>query len=229
MINKKPKKCLSRTCRQEFTPVKRGLTLSKHCCAACELDDSEAKGNAKVKVKAIKQKKCSICKELFTPFNSISTCSPKCERERLRKVAEKEYDKITKEMKKELNDKDSSFWSDKAQKMCNKYILIRDAKKPCISCGNTNNVKYDAGHYLSRGHSAALRFNEFNIHKQCSNYCNVANSGQSVRYRQALVKLYGEERVLWLEGPHELPRYRIEDYKHIYEVFKLKIKALKNV
>jgi hypothetical protein len=142
--------------------------------------------------------------------------------------AAKEFDKETRAMKLAANDKDPSYWSDKAQKMCNRYILIRDAKKPCISCDNTNNVKYDAGHYLSRGHSAALRFNEFNIHKQCSNYCNVANSGQSVRYRQALVKLYGEERVLWLEGPHELPRYRIEDYKHIYEEFKLKIKGLEN-
>lgn len=223
----KQKKCLSRACRQEFTPVKRGLSLSKHCCSACELDDAQAKGNPKKKVKAVRQKKCGICKELFTPFNSLSTCSPACERDRLKKVAEKEFDKITKEMKKELNDKDPAFWSEKAQKICNQYILLRDKGKPCISCGNGNDVKYDAGHYLSRGHSAALRFNEFNIHRQCSAYCNVNNSGQSIRYRQALVNLYGEEKVLWLEGPHEMPRYRIDDYKRIYEEFKQKIKDLR--
>lgn len=187
-------------------------------------------------LKPIKQKRCKSCKEIFTPGNSLVTvCSMACALDygksvvKVRRVkAAKEFDKETRAMKRAANDKDSSYWSDKAQKMCNKYILARDAKKPCISCGNTNNVKYDAGHYLSRGHTAALRFNEFNIHKQCSNYCNVANSGQSVRYRQSLIKLYGEEKVLWLEGPHDLPRYRIEDYKRIHEEFKQKIEALKN-
>jgi len=67
----KQKKCLSRTCRQEFTPVKRGLTLSKHCCAACELDDSEAKGNAKPKPKTKpKLRKVSAIKaELWELFS----------------------------------------------------------------------------------------------------------------------------------------------------------------
>lgn len=59
----KPRKCLSRTCRQEFTPVKRGLSLSKHCSAACELDDAQAKGNPKAKAKSKpRQRKVSAIK-----------------------------------------------------------------------------------------------------------------------------------------------------------------------
>ncbi len=67
----KPKKCLSRTCRQDFTPIKRGLTLSKHCCSACELDDSEAKGNTKPKPKTKpKLRKVSAIKaELWELFS----------------------------------------------------------------------------------------------------------------------------------------------------------------
>ena len=182
--------------------------------------------------KPLKFRRCTECKEMFSPIRYGLRITKQCGKECMKvfadKVKEKEFNKETRAMKKAMNDKDPSFWSDKAQAICNKYILLRDKDKPCISCGNTNNVKYDAGHYLSRGHSAALRFNEFNIHKQCSAYCNVNNSGQSIRYRQALVKLYGEEKVLWLEGYHEMPRYRIEDYKRIYEEFKLKIKEIKS-
>lgn len=180
------------------------------------------------KIPAIRR--CTECKEYFQPvrygLKILKQCGKECIIIAARKIINKYFDAETRKMKIAANDKDPTYWSDKAQKQCNKYILIRDAKKPCISCGNKNNVKYDAGHYISRGHSAALRFNEFNIHKQCSAYCNSANSGQSIRYRQGLVKLYGEDKVLWLEGHHEMPRYRIDDYKRIYTEYKLKIKEL---
>jgi hypothetical protein len=173
-------------------------------------------------------RRCPCCLEMFTPvmigLKPTRCClNAACVLDYAQGVRAKEFDKVTRQMKADANEKNPQYWADKAQKMCNKYILARDRDKPCISCGNTNNVKYDAGHYLSRGHTAALRFNEFNIHKQCSAYCNQNNSGQAIRYRQALVNLYGEEKVLWLEGPHELPRYRIEDYKRIHDEFKKKL------
>ena len=66
----KQKKCLSRACRQEFTPVKRGLSLSKHCCAACELDDAQAKGNPKKKAKPKKPKTAAqLKKDLWVYFS----------------------------------------------------------------------------------------------------------------------------------------------------------------
>lgn len=131
-------------------------------------------------------------------------------------------------MKKAMLDKDVSHWSDKAQKACNEYIRLRDAGKPCISCGTKKaTIKYDAGHFVPRGRSAALRFEPTNIHKQCSWNCNENLSGNYGEYRKALILLYGIEHVEWLEGPHEMPRYRVEDYKRIYAEFKAMTKQLK--
>jgi len=155
---------------------------------------------------------CPVCREIYQP----------------KRIGLKDFDKVTRTMKREMNDKDKSFWQKKAQAKFNEYIRERDKNKPCISCWTTKPVKYDAGHYIPRGRSAALAFNEFNCHRQCSNYCNVNLSGNLIAYRSALIELYGEEKVLWLEGHHEMPKYRIEDYKAIYEEFKLKIKELKN-
>lgn len=182
-----------------------------------------------------KQRRCKFsgCREYFTPkrYNLVleDCCGPGCKLSYAEETANRDYAAETRAMKKAFNDKDPSWWSDKAQAMFNKYIMARDAGKPCISCGtDKRDIDYCAGHWLPRGRSAALRFNEFNCHRQCNNSCNRKNSGNLIPYRIALVKLYGEEKVLWLEGPHEMPRYRIDDYKRIYEEFKLKIKELKN-
>ena len=189
-------------------------------------------------IKPLKPRLCSECKEPFTPMNSLTkVCGMACALDfaekktvKAKKKKEKEFDKETVRMKREKNDKDPSFWSDKAQTACNQYIMLRDTGKPCISCKTeSKDIDYCAGHYIPRGRSAALRFNEFNIHRQCNNFCNLKNSGNLTPYRQALVKLYGEEKVLWLEGPHEMPRYRIDDYKRIYAEFKSKAKELRNI
>lgn len=186
----------------------------------------------------MKLKKCCSCKQLFTPGNSlVKACSMSCALDygksvvKVKKVKQlKEFDKETREMKAAARDKDPSWWSEKAQTKCNQYIMLRDKGKPCISCGTmATDIDYAAGHFIPRGRSAALRFNEFNIHRQCNNYCNRKNSGNYGPYRIALVKLYGQEKVDWLELSHVMPRYRIDDYKRIYEEFKQKIKDLKNV
>jgi hypothetical protein len=50
----KQKRCKS--CKELFTPTKRGLTLSKYCTSACELDDAENVNIAKKKKKPAKEK-----------------------------------------------------------------------------------------------------------------------------------------------------------------------------
>lgn len=187
--------------------------------------------------KPLKNKKCKGCGELFSPWNSLAkVCSTPCAltfAENATKVKRdkehREFNKTTRAMKKAANDSDKSFWAKKAQSKFNQYIRERDKEKPCISCKTTNNVKYDAGHYVPRGRSSALAFNEFNCHKQCSSYCNMHLSGNLIQYRSALIEIYGEEKVLWLEGNHEMPKYRIEDYKNIYNIYKDKIQSLKIV
>ncbi len=181
-----------------------------------------------------KQRRCKFsgCRDYFIPkrkgLKLDECCSPACELSFAEETANKAFKATTAAMRKAFNDKDVSWWSDKAQAMFNKYIMVRDAGKPCTSCGTAKkDIDYCAGHYVPRGRCAALRFNEFNTNIQCNSYCNLRNSGNLIPYRQALIILHGEPIVLWLEGPHEMPRYRIEDYKRIYEEFKLKIKELK--
>jgi len=83
----------------------------------------------------------------------------------------------------------------KAQTVFNKWIRNRDQNNGCISCGAQIT---EAGHYLSAGHYSALRFNEMNTNGQCVR-CNRFLSGNLIRYRQGLVKKYGESNVLILE------------------------------
>ena len=180
-------------------------------------------------LKALKLKACTVCKTNFAPWTSTQrVCGRFCAQHFAKVEAQKKFDAETRRMKKVRLDQDASHWSENAQKACHEYIKYRDAGKPCISCGNIKiTVKYDAGHFIPRGRSAALRFELTNIHRQCSMNCNNRNSGNCIEYRKALVKKYGAAHVEWLEGPHELPRYRLEDYKRIYAEFKVMTKQLK--
>ena len=179
-------------------------------------------------------RRCTECKEFYQPIRYglkiLKQCGKDCIKLAADKIRIAEFDRETRAMRAAMNDKDSSWWSDKTQAMFNKYIMLRDAGKPCISCGTKKvGIDYCAGHYVPRGRSAALRFNEFNCHRQCNNYCNSKNSGNLIPYRSALVVLYGEDRVKWLDQSHDMPRYRIEDYKRIYEEYKLKVKELRPI
>lgn len=97
-----------------------------------------------------------------------------------------------------------SQWFDILQKLVNQWVLhVRDKDKPCCTCGTTNpGIKYDAGHYRSRGACAELRFELTNIHKQCSVKCNVHGSGMRAEYREFIISEYGQDRLIWLDGEH---------------------------
>ena len=110
----------------------------------------------------------------------------------------------------------------------NKFILLRDKGKPCISCGRLTGCKVNAGHFLSVGSHPELRFNEDNVALQCE-HCNSFLSGNPVEYEKRLREKIGNERVDFLKGPHEMPRYRVDDIKEMIEIYKAKIKHLKEL
>jgi hypothetical protein len=113
------------------------------------------------------------------------------------------------------------------QVIFNKYIRLRDAEEPCISCRTKANVKYDAGHYIAVSESPALRFNEDNVHKQCSNYCNVNKSGNYHAYRFWLLEKIGVERVETLESSRHIPlKLSIAEINELKIVYKNKIKEI---
>jgi hypothetical protein len=110
-----------------------------------------------------------------------------------------------------------------AQVEFNKYIRLRDEHLPCISCGRFHSGQYHAGHYRSVGSAPELRFNELNIHKQCS-ACNNYLSGNIINYRRNLIAKIGMDKVDWLEGKHEPLHLTIPEIQAI----KAKYKALCN-
>lgn len=182
--------------------------------------------------KAPALRRCTECKEYYQPkrygLKVLKQCGKDCIKLAAEKIKQKEFDKETRAMRAAMNDKDSSWWSDKAQLKFNQYIMLRDRGKPCVSCGTTKkDIDYCAGHYVPRGRSSALRFHEKNVHRQCNYNCNSSMSGNLIPYRMAIVKMYGEETAQWLDTHQKMPRYRIEDYKRIYEEYKLKIRELK--
>ena len=171
-------------------------------------------------VKQPKQKKCIICKGLFTPYRSIEKwCSPACGYELAKTLEEKKKAKQKKEVRKEIREakvkiKPRSKWLAEAQAAFNKYIRLRDAKEPCISCGRYHEGQYHAGHYRSVGANPELRFNELNCHKQCQP-CNTHLSGNLINYRIGLIRKLGLDRVVEIESKHDALKLTIDEIKEI--------------
>jgi hypothetical protein len=170
--------------------------------------------------------KCKVCKTKFEPkFNTTqAVCSPKCALEKGKKDAEKKRKATQAKERKDLRKRKEALksrgdWLREAQIEFNKFIRLRDAKEPCISCQRSTGCKMNAGHYRSVGSSPELRFNEFNVHIQCE-HCNNFKSGSPIDYRINLVKKIGLERVEWLEGKHEPKKYTIEEIKEIKSKYK---------
>ena len=89
------------------------------------------------------------------------------------------------------------------------------------------NVKYDAGHFYPTTYQY-LRFNEDNVHKQCSNNCNLHKSGNFQEYSPRLEARIGMERVQKLHHDrHKRLELSIPELKELIKEYKLKIKQLK--
>ena len=113
-----------------------------------------------------------------------------------------------------------------AQVAFNAWVRLRDARLPCVSCGRHHNGQWHAGHYRTVGGSPELRFEPLNVWRQCAP-CNNHQSGNIVNYRIELVKRIGEEKVAWLEGPHQPRKYTIEELKTIKAEYRAKARELK--
>jgi hypothetical protein len=174
----------------------------------------------------IKKKTCKHCGvEFYTQRSTAKACSLECAVEIGRQNTIKKRDKEDRKALKEGREKLMSL-SDHAkltQRYFNQWILLRDEKEPCISCGRHHTGKYHAGHYLSVGSNPELRFDESNVHKQCS-VCNTHLSGNSINYRIRLIQKIGLVAVESLETKHQMPRYRVEDYKRIASEYREKIR-----
>lgn len=172
--------------------------------------------------------RCRSCKNKFevTYFNQKFCKREECltaAYEFAKKTKEKEWNKEKKVRKEKL--KTRSEHLNELQKIFNKYIRLRDKDKPCISCGKHHKGQYHAGHYRSVGSCPELRFEENNVHKQCS-VCNNHLSGNLIEYRKGLIDRVGLHVVEWLELNHEPKKYTLEEIKEMKQEYKQKIKEL---
>lgn len=150
-------------------------------------------------------------------------CSPACAQEVAKAKAvkaEKASDAVRKEALKSRSDH-----LREAQAAFNAYIRARDINQPCISCQRHHQGAHDAGHFKSVGAHPELRFNEFNVHKQCVP-CNMNLSGNVHNYRANLVRIFGADRVEELEQQQPAAKYTIEDAKAIKAKYRAKLKQL---
>ena len=181
-------------------------------------------------------KRCKVCRQPFEPRPPRAlVCSEDCagafavskrlkEERRAEKAAQALERKDTKARKERL--KSRSELAREAQQAFNQWVRLRDADKPCISCGRHHEGQYHAGHYLSVGARPELRYEPFNVWKQCSP-CNTHLSGNAVLFRQALVREIGQDKVDWLEGPHPAKKYTADELKAIRDEYRAKARELK--
>ncbi len=178
--------------------------------------------------------RCKICRDKFEAkyFLQKSCLNPPClaewaklDREKKQNIKVKAQKTKDKARLQEL--KPLSKLTSEAQAAVNKYIRLRDSKKPCVSCGCESVAVdggyvgaggWDAGHYRSRGSASHLKFNLLNIHRQCVS-CNRFGSGNVVGYRMELINRIGVGRVEDLENNNEQRKFTAEYLNRVKRIF----------
>jgi DNA repair exonuclease SbcCD ATPase subunit len=181
-----------------------------------------------------RSKKCKnpACGISFPPQRlGQAVCSPKCglaikdvNQEKARKSLAQIERREIKVRKEKLKSRAEHLRE--AQAAFNEWIRLRDADRPCVSCGRHHEGQYHAGHYRSVGASPELRFEPLNVWKQCAP-CNTHLSGNLVNYRLSLLQLIGDAQVEWLEGPHSARKYTVDEIKTIKAEYRALTRELK--
>jgi len=179
--------------------------------------------------------KCKNCKAKFNPkyFNQKYCLKDECISVFAKESIEKQKKQKQKEWinrKKELKEKQKTHkdYLKELQLIFNKYIRLRDKKKPCISCNKKfkPNEKYDAGHYYSVGAYPNIRFNEFNVHAQCVR-CNQHLHGNIHNYTNGIKERIGNDDFEYLNSIKNISnKLTISEIKEKKEYYKQKIKEL---
>ena len=132
------------------------------------------------------------CKKKFDKIRANQlVCSYSCASAYTKQLRDKKEKKEWTARKKKVAEelKTNSDHRKELQILVNKFIRLRDKDKGCISCGQSLNTKFDAGHFRSVGSCPELRFNEENIHGQCV-YCNQHLHGNLIQYRNHNINIY---------------------------------------
>jgi hypothetical protein len=143
----------------------------------------------------MKDKKCKVCQNIFTPVQfAQSVCGYKCAIEHSKNLKQQKDQREWKEQRAILKEKLKTLgqYEADAKKSFQKYVRMRDEKRPCISCGIENTELWDGGHYKKAEIYSGVIFDENNCHKQCRK-CNRFLGGNELNYRSGLIQRYGIE------------------------------------
>ena len=174
-----------------------------------------------------------LCKDCFIDwcFNNEKG------KEYFKKTSTIEYKKIRTEKHKEtkalkLQVAKISTLKSNLQDKINLIVRLIDKDKGCISCDHGWNDKWTrqahAGHRLSVGAFPNLRYNLFNIFKQCS-ICNSRKGGNERGYDDGLIEHYGIDlfnAVSSLKGQYKVLRLQRHE---ILDLHKKALKIIKNI
>ncbi|AVX90006.1 hypothetical protein PkP19E3_17590 [Pseudomonas koreensis] len=184
--------------------------------------------------KPAKPKKCRVatCRASFVPAKPFqSWCSPDCAVAIIRQRQDKQRKSFAQRERREIKVRKEKLKTradrlKDTQQAFNAWVRARDAALPCVSCGRHHEGQYHAGHYRTVGANPELRFEPLNAWKQCAP-CNNHLSGNLINYRISLLQRIGEEKVAWLEGPHEAKKYTVEELKAMTAEYRAKTRELK--
>lgn len=184
---------------------------------------------------SMRKRKCKACGEFWRPEEStpdyVRWCSYRCREalalqalQKVRAQAKRQADqqrtaRRQRDRQKLVSMRTVRDWLKIAQRAFNRYIRLRDRKRPCISCGRLQQDTvfggaFDAGHYRSTGSASHLRFTETNCWSQCVQ-CNRDLSGNTVEYRKGLIRRIGVEEVERLEEDNRTHKWTIPELEEI--------------
>jgi len=119
---------------------------------------------------------------------------------------------------------------DRIDRVFHEYIRRRDVDNDsgygsCISCGKgIHYSESDAGHFITRK-SLKTRWDERNVNLQCRK-CNRFEYGRQFEYSINIGRELAEELLLLSKQTLKLMNH---EYIELYEKFRDKLKALKNI
>lgn len=177
------------------------------------------------------KKICKGCSKKFeAAHKGVKVCSPECGVVYAKEEIAKQKRKEARQAKKEMRESDKKYWRQQFRSYLHKWIReVRDKDKPCVSCGKKIGAKEkcDAGHFYSDGGHSALRYHEWNIHKQCVR-CNRHLSGNLIEYAKRLPDRIGQEAFDWLdEHKNDIKSWTLEELKAGAKKYKLLCKEHK--
>lgn len=180
----------------------------------------------------IRKKRCKVCNESFTPFNSLQkVCSTPCAILFAKEKKAKESKSLNKFKKKYKDEKKLPKELEKTKHVVHKFIRERDVNKPCISCGGAYRSNFDAGHFYPSGKFSNIKFDLDNIHAQCIK-CNRYNEGEFENYSLMLPNRIGQKAFDSLKKKAALSKkhfkkwtiYELEDIRSNVKVLLKSIK-----